>query len=120
MMCGWGSNKGFISLYAITYFMVFTAIVGIQMMILENRLLFYQNMESLEQKTYIEILVMQRIKDSYETEKNEDCTLYYEDYQIVMQYKEEMVTVIYDNYVDHYQKQYRYHIDEKYLEIVGE
>ena len=117
MMCGLATNKGFISVLCIGYFMVVSTICSVQMDIMENRVSFYQSLDVFDQFVYIEVLVMHRIKDSFVMELNEDCTIVYDEYIILMDYEEEKVRVTYQTFNSEIVREYIYHSQYHYLDV---
>ena len=117
MMCGLGINKGFISVLCIGYFMVISTICSVQIDIMENRMSFYQSLDEFDKFVYLEVLVMHRIKDSFEMELNEDCTIVYEDYVIKMDYEQQNVRVTYQTMNREIVREYLYDLQYHYLEV---
>ena len=116
-MFGLATNKGFISVLCIGYFMVVSAICSVQMDIMENRVSFYQSLDEFDQFVYLEVLVMHRIKDSFAMELNEDCTIIYEDYVIIMDYEQQKVRVTYQTMNREIVREYQYDLQYHYLDV---
>ena len=117
MMYGLATNKGFISVLCIGYFMVVSTICSVQMDIMENRISFYQSLDEFDKFVYLEVLVMHRIKDSFTMGLNEDCTIIYEDYVIVMDYEQQKVRVTYETMNCEIVREYLYDLQYHYLEV---
>ncbi|MBQ9841280.1 MAG: hypothetical protein IJO78_06795 [Erysipelotrichaceae bacterium] len=117
MMFGLATNKGFISVLCIGYFMFVSAICSVQMDIMENRMSFYQSLDEFDKFVYLEVIVMHRIKDSFVMELNEDCTLVYDDYVIIMDYEQQKVKVTYQMMNREIVREYLYDLQYHYLEV---
>ena len=118
MMFGWGIQKGFISVLALSYLMVISCIVGNQMMVLTNRVEFYKSLYSLDKRTYFEVLIMERIKDSYDQELLDDCIVSYENMLANIDFDEYVVVVEYDFDEVSYKRKYVYNEEFSFLEII--
>lgn len=116
-MFGLATNKGFISVLCIGYFMVVSTICSVQMDIMENRVSFYQSLDEFDKFVYLEVLVMHRIKDSFVMELNEDCTIIYEDYVIIMDYEQQKVRVTYQTMNREIVREYLYDLQYHYLDV---
>lgn len=116
-MSGLATNKGFISVLCIGYFMVVSTICSVQMDIMENRVSFYQSLDEFDHFVYIEVLVMHRIKDSFVMKLNMDSTIIYNDYVIFMDYEEEKVRVTYQTFNSEIVREYTYHSQYHYLDV---
>ena len=116
-MCGLATNKGFISVLCIGYFMVVSTICSVQMDIMENRVSFYQSLDEFDKFVYLEVLVMHRIKDSFTMGLNEDCTIIYEDYVIKMDYEQQHVKVFYQTMYREVVREYQYDLQYHYLDV---
>ena len=118
-MFGWGIHKGFISVLALSYLMVISCITSIQMMILTNRMQFYASLDSMDKRVYFEVLIMERIKDSYKQELVDDCSVYYQNMCAYMDFEDNVVIVTYDFEDDSYKRKYVYNTEFGFLEIIA-
>ena len=115
MMFGLDIRKGFISVLAIGYLMVICSISSIQMAILENRMQFYRDLEMMDKRVYFEVMIMERIKDSFVQELNEDCKVSYEGMLASLDYEENVVVVEYDCEDEVYSRKYVYNTEFGFL-----
>ena len=119
MMFGWGIQKGFISVLALSYLMVISCIASTQMMVLTNRMEFYKSLDVMDKQVYFEVLIMERIKDSYIQELLDDCVVYYENVSAKLDFDEYVVVVEYDFDGVSYKRKYVYNPEFSFLEIIA-
>ena len=119
MMFGWDIQKGFISVLALSYLMVIASISGVQMMILTNRMEFYTSLVEMNKQVYFEVLIMERIKDSYLQKLVDDCSVNYENMVAELDFEGNIVMVEYDFDEVSYKRKYVYNEEFSFLEIIA-
>ena len=117
MKFGLGTNRGFVTVLCMSYFMVISFVCSVHMMILENRMSFYSEMERMDQQVHFEVLIMQRLKDSFNENVMQDCVLYYQDLVAEITFYEDYAIVMYSNEQLSYQRKYTYDINSGSLRI---
>ncbi|MDD6468048.1 MAG: hypothetical protein PUF50_07715 [Erysipelotrichaceae bacterium] len=117
MMSGSDFLKGMTSLFSLSMMMCIVAQILVQCMILENIVSFRSQIDQLDQQTYLEVVTMQRIKESFRNLKMEETLIQWEDAIIKIEYDQKKAMVTYQVSEREWKRTYQYVESGDYLII---